>query len=107
MRRVYGAHHPDFVEESESVSRIVGVECVLLGEGLDCEVAFVSESFHLVDCGKAALAQFLDRLVESVEAKLVERPREQSHPDLDHTFSQDDDLHGLRARFLKSKPDHS
>lgn len=95
MRGIYGAHDADLVEEGESVGGVVGVDCVLLGEGLHREVAFVGQPLHLVDCRKAALAQFLDGLVEPVEAKLVERPGEQPHPDLNDTFSEDDDLHGL------------
>lgn len=107
MGGIYGAHDAYFVEEGESVGWVVGEDCVLLGEGLHCEVPLVGQSLHLVYCGKAALAELLDGFVESVEAQLVERPGEQPHPDLDDTFSQDDDLHGLRARCLKGEPDWS
>ncbi len=86
---------------------VVGVDRVLLGERLHREVAFVSESLHLVDCREAALAQFFDRLVEPVKAQLVQISREQPHPNLSHTSTQDEDLKGLAPRALQMKPDHS
>lgn len=51
---------------------ILGAYGVLLGEGLDCEVAAVCEPLHLIDSGKPTLAQLLDWLVEAMEAELVE-----------------------------------
>ena len=53
---------------------VVRVEGVLLGKCLDREVAFVGQSFNLVDGGEAALAQCFDRFEKSVEAQLVQFP---------------------------------
>lgn len=106
MWRVQRPHHLYLVEEGQSVRLVVGVDRVLLRERLHREVPLVSQALHLVDCRKAALAQFLDWLVQPVEAQLVQAPREQPHPNLCHAFTEDEDLKGLASRALQLKTDH-
>lgn len=56
MLRFDGAHDADLIEEGEFVRLVVGVDCILFGEGLHCEMALVGEALDLVDCGEPALS---------------------------------------------------
>lgn len=82
---------------------VVRVDCVLFGKGLHCEVALVSEPLHFINSGKSSFSQFLDGLIEAMEAKLIEAASKEADPILDDTFSSYYQFHWLRTGSVQRK----
>lgn len=83
---------------------IIRVNSILLGEGLYCKVPIVIQTFDLVDSCESSLAQFLHRLVEQMEAKLIEAAGEVFNPNLNHASSCYNQFHRTYFGPLKYKP---